>query len=504
MILNGTSSPSGKLNCTEMPSSLGDEQGALGCILMAAISPEPDVAYHMLSQLNSDDFFDLRNREILKAMQQISLKGHPLDSMRVSRQLSSEFLDVEYVNSLAGDIPSQHQFPVYLEGIKNVSGRRRLTSFSQTLQKLASDTNTSLKDIEAELPQRLQEVLGKHSTFPSVVNGEEFIQSNIATPPVIIEGVLHQGCKLLVSGGSKSNKTWSLLDMAISLANGSRWLDLNTTKCNVLYVNMEIPEHGIQSRIKSVLKAKNTGDLKNLDVLNLRGYSADISMLTSRIRGTAKRKEYGLVIIDPIYKLYGDRDENSVSDMTGILNEIDVIARESGAAVAFAAHQTKGNQAGKEAIDRVAGSGVFARDVDAMLVFTKHSQKDCFTVSSILRNMAPNEDFVVKWEYPLMELEKGLDPDSIKQRANPNKSRHVTPEDLLPHVAPNKPICKNLLREKANKAGIAYGKINGLIESAIDEGKLFSWEESRSGTRPRIIISREPKPTKEIQMIQTI
>lgn len=501
MILSETSSPSGKLNGTEMPSSLGDEQGALGCILMAATSPQADDSHDMLGQLDSNYFFDLRHKEIVRAMEQVSREGDPLDLLYVDRKLSSEKVDRTYLASLTGDLPSQHQFPVYLEGIKNASGRRRLTSFGQTLQKLVSETNTPLKDIEAELPQRLHEALGKHSTFPDVVNGEEFIQSDIPTPPVIIEGVLHQGCKLLVSGGSKSNKTWSLLDMAISLANGSRWLSLNTTKCNVLYVNMEIPEHSIQSRIKSVLKAKNAGDLKNLDVLNLRGYSADISMLTSRIRGTAKRKEYGLVIIDPIYKLYGDRDENSVSDMTGILNEIDVIARESGAAVAFAAHQTKGNQAGKEAIDRVAGSGVFARDVDAMLVFTKHSQKDCFTVSSILRNMAPKEDFVVKWEYPLMELEKELNPDNIKQRANPNKSRHFTPEDLLPHVAPNKPISKDILTEKANKAGISYKKIDVLIKIAIEEGKLFRWEKPRKKGRAEIIISRESKPPQEMQMI---
>jgi len=34
----------------------------------------------------------------------------------------------------------------------------------------------------------------------------------------------------------------------------------------------------------------------------------------------------------------------------------------TGAAVGFGAHYSKGNQAGKEAIDRVSGSGVFARD----------------------------------------------------------------------------------------------------------------------------------------------
>ena len=40
---------------------------------------------------------------------------------------------------------------------------------------------------------------------------------------------------------------------------------------------------------------------------------------------------------DPIYKVYGDRDENSVSGVAEIMNQLDVIVAETGAAVVFAA-----------------------------------------------------------------------------------------------------------------------------------------------------------------------
>ena len=39
-------------------------------------------------------------------------------------------------------------------------------------------------------------------------------------PPQIIEGVLHQGCKMILGGTSKSNKSWCLLDLAVSVASG--------------------------------------------------------------------------------------------------------------------------------------------------------------------------------------------------------------------------------------------------------------------------------------------
>src|ERR1051326_5934928 len=41
-------------------------------------------------------------------------------------------------------------------------------------------------------------------------------------------------------------------------------------------------------------------------------------------------------------------------------------------AVAFAGHSAKGDASVKEAIDRIRGSGVFARDPDSLVTFTKH------------------------------------------------------------------------------------------------------------------------------------
>ena len=39
-------------------------------------------------------------------------------------------------------------------------------------------------------------------------------------PPPIIEGVLHQGCKMVLSRANKSNKSWCLLDLATGQRTG--------------------------------------------------------------------------------------------------------------------------------------------------------------------------------------------------------------------------------------------------------------------------------------------
>ena len=81
----------------------------------------------------------------------------------------------------------------------------------------------------------------------------------------------------------------------------------------------------------------------------------------SQIIAKFKDGGYSLIVFDPIYKGLGDRDENKAGDIASLLNEIESLAVETGAAVAFGHHFSKGNQANKDSIDRIGGSGVFAR-----------------------------------------------------------------------------------------------------------------------------------------------
>ena len=71
--------------------------------------------------------------------------------------------------------------------------------------------------------------------------------------------------------------------------------------------------------------------------------------------------------------------------------------------MAFGAHFSKGNQAGKESIDRVSGSGVFGRDPDSILSLTPHEERDCFTLEATLRIFPPIDPVVLRWAFPLFD-----------------------------------------------------------------------------------------------------
>lgn len=106
--------------------------------------------------------------------------------------------------------------------------------------------------------------------------------------------------------------------------------------------------------------------LDNIDIWNLRGKSVPMDRLTPKLIRRAIKKDYIAVIIDPIYKVITG-DENSADQMANFCNQFDKVCTELGCATIYCHHHSKGAQGGKRSMDRASGSGVFARDPDALL-----------------------------------------------------------------------------------------------------------------------------------------
>lgn len=269
------------------------------------------------------------------------------------------------------------------------------------------------------------------SGLPPIKSARSLIESNLALPAEVVHGLLHRGSKMVLGGGSKCYKTYCLADLALAVANGLPWWGLPTTAGRVLYINFEIQEPFFAKRLDYISSARGMPmcALDNIDVWTLRGHCADLSTLMPPIIEQVKKQTYDLIIIDPIYKGMGSRDENSAGDINSMLNEIERLAVQTGAAVVFGAHFSKGNQAGKESIDRISGSGVFARDPDSILVMTKHENENTYTVEATLRNFKPIEPFCLRWEHPLMERDDNVDPADLKRPGN--KLKKFTPIQLI-------------------------------------------------------------------------
>ena len=186
--------------------------------------------------------------------------------------------------------------------------------------------------------------------------------------PPLIDNVLRQGHKMLIAGPSKAGKSFALIELTIAIAEGKKWLGFNCTKGKVMYVNLELDKASCLHRFADVYKKLNwqPNAIKNIDIWHLRGKASPMDKLAPKLIRRALKKNYIAVIIDPIYKVLTG-DENSAEQMSKFCNQFDKICAELGCAVIYCHHHSKGNQGTKKSMDRASGSGVFARDPDAML-----------------------------------------------------------------------------------------------------------------------------------------
>ncbi len=248
--------------------------------------------------------------------------------------------------------------------------------------------------------------------------------------PPLIENVLRQGHKMLLAGPSKAGKSFALIELAIAIAEGRQWLGWQCAKGKVLYVNLELDKASCLHRVKDVYSALNIppANLHNLMIWNLRGQTKPMDKLAPSLIWRAKREGFLAVIIDPIYKVITG-DENSADQMAHFCNQFDKVCTALGCAVIYCHHHSKGSQGGKRSMDRASGSGVFARDPDALL-----DMVELDLTEDIIKQLKNNASCLICADY--------------LNRYAPSAAADASPDDLLSHTASLKLCYDNLPSEK--------------------------------------------------------
>lgn len=315
------------------------------------------------------------------------------------------------------------------EGVKDVTAYAE--TFSDTAE-LAERLSLLAEGAAVWQPKPEADTKPEPGALPAWTDAAAFLAVPKPAPPEIIGGVLHRGCKMVIGGSSKSRKSWVLLDLALAVATGSKWLDFPTSKARVCFGNFELPEFAIHHRLKVIAAARGiTIPPDALTVWNLRGYSAPYETLLPTLAERISGADFGLIILDPSYKMLGGADENSARDIALLCNGLERFSIQTGAAICFTSHFAKGNASGKDAQDRISGSGVFARDPDAIVTLTALETPDAYAVEAILRTMPPVEPLAIRWEYPVFTVADELDPADLKQPKRGNVKTTPTAEEVL-------------------------------------------------------------------------
>jgi RecA-family ATPase len=233
-------------------------------------------------------------------------------------------------------------------------------------------------------------------------------------PPIIIQGLLYQGGKLLISAPSKSRKSFLIFELLYCCANGFLWWGKTVPTGHVLLLNFELMPWEVRARFEMIQASYKAGDFSKIDVINLRGTQFRYDELTVISRDAASQK-YVLAGLDPAYKLLAGLRENDSGDITKLLASIEAFATELDAAAVINHHFAKGDAAAKEAIDRASGSGVWARDPDGLISLTPHRIEDHYTVAVDVRSFAKPPNFVIRWEHPRFYADGDADPEDLRK-----------------------------------------------------------------------------------------
>ena len=230
------------------------------------------------------------------------------------------------------------------------------------------------KNNRNKAPATIPASISEEGLLPPIVRAIATREKLPPRAPVLIEGILRRGHKLLLSNASKSGKTWMLIGLAEHIACGAKWLGHQCTQGRVLYIDGELASASVQHRIADVCEGfclPVQAIEANLDVLSLRGCSGiTTKVLSNELSRKCSLGYYAAIVIDPIYKFF-DGDENRAQDVKQFWAYIDALSKSTGAASICSHHFSKGAQGFKAAQDRASGSGVFARDPDALLTVTE-------------------------------------------------------------------------------------------------------------------------------------
>lgn len=330
-----------------------------------------------------------------------------------------------------------------------------------------------------------QETPYQSSTFAQVLEEKH--------PPrlMLIEGFLRQGDKVMLSGPSKAGKSWTLLDICISIACGESFWSRTTSRGKVLYLNFELAPDDFQERIRKVLGEKgipesNDGLNDLLKCIQLKGQVPNREKLLEMVQIEGP---FDLIVPDPWYKLYlPGHDENSNGGgnqlLLAFLDELSKAA--GGATILFAHHHAKGNQSARDSKDRAAGGGILLRDVDGHIDMAPHREDGAMTIETVYRGLPPVSPFVVRRRAFIHQVDRDLNPYDLDRPGT--KPTTCNLEDIPSEVLA-KPIKKTEFIQQLQARGLSRRSAEKQLTDWINEDRVrkFEGESAGHGRAPMMV-----------------
>jgi len=305
--------------------------------------------------------------------------------------------------------------------------------------------------------------------------------------PVIIDGLLRGQDTMMIVGGTKTRKTYFVIQLVLSIAAALLFLGkfVTSSRNKILVLDYELFEDDIVKRVEQTQRALGVNDdaLNRIEYVSMRGKESTRIDEVCNWLDTLPPGTYDLVVFDAIYRAYPEGfNENDNENYTRLMNRADATARRHGNAFIFVHHTSKGSQARKSNTDIGSGAGAQSRAVDCHLTLVEHSEGRVRMQAS-LRSFAPMEPVVLQFDWPTWSIDQNADPNLATGLA------HVGVEDVVSLLASEQGKeefikgASRMLKAKGFYAPIT--DIRRVVQLAIDEQRI----NQSTGKRGKLLIA---------------
>lgn len=289
--------------------------------------------------------------------------------------------------------------------------------------------NISGEMTNEELKNKISEIWGRYEpsrvsiitpTFHKDIEEDEsiteFLQDDEPTE-WFCDGVFAKNSISFFAGLPESGKTWALMDLAIEVATGGKWLGLfPVKKSKVLFIDQERARPETKRRFESLFKAKGlgSGDLSLLRIKRGSSIKIDMDASYNAFSKLIEQREPELIIIDSLATFHA-KESNNAMEIQSVMEKLKTLRDKFKTAFLFVHHLNKNEfQHAKEGqepdIGLLAGSIAIPAAAETVFIVRKRLSGES-TVYHCKSTMAKK---INPFEFSVKDVENGIKVEGLK------------------------------------------------------------------------------------------
>jgi RecA-family ATPase len=236
----------------------------------------------------------------------------------------------------------------------------------------------------------------------NIFSAKDLFTMNIPKTHWIVNELLPEGL-ILLCGKPKIGKSWFILNLAITVANGLKlFSNFNSNKCDVLYLAMEDSLSRLKERIDLICKNNNISIPDNLH-LNINSKTINNGGMSDLAEFLEANQNTKLVIIDTLQKFKGvtKNNKNQYEADYEVMSRLKKMSDHFKIAFVFIHHTRKGLS--EDIFDTASGTTGLTGAVDQTIILQKERNKKDLIMSITGRDVGEQEIAIrfdnYKWLY---------------------------------------------------------------------------------------------------------